>query len=358
MRQELLRGPFPSKALRVFDGGVATAKLAVVGDKTFGFIDRHGRECSSSRYWWAAGLSNGFVEVQSSEWSNFGFANRQGVLVCGKQLFTSTCQFLGDVFSVRRSPERNLWVNADGDDVTPQGYDFLTPIRESRSFANEEGELRLFLIDSFGEKVCCLADYWIGSQHLSEGMFWAWKERDQIYLYAIDKDGNVVLEIPEHVMKIDLVRGYSEGLAAFCVDLDSDGDQISAGFLNKAGEVEIPQVFSGCYSFSEGLAAVRNEAGQWGFINKTGEYVIAAQFEAVEPFANGKAAVQLREDPSSWTYVDMDGCVVTDQTFFAAHPFSEGLALVEETDDGCHSILKEDGTLIKIKPRVPEQMGQ
>ena len=358
MRQELLRGPFPSKALRVFDGGVATAKLAVVGDKTFGFIDRHGHEVCSNRYYSAAGISNGFAEVRPTQQSGLGFANCHGELVCGGRLFTFVCPFWGDKFCVADSLERSYWLDVNGVDVTPGQFKILTPLRESRAFATEVGKTSHFLIDSAGQRLCDLSDYWMASKHVCEGRTWAWKERDQIYLYAIDKDGNVVLEIPEHVMKIDLVRGYSEGLAAFCVDLDSDGDQISAGFLNKAGEVEIPQVFSGCYSFSEGLAAVRNEAGQWGFINKTGAYVIAAQFEAVEPFANGKAAVQLREDPSSWTYVDMDGCVVTDQTFFAAHPFSEGLALVEETADGCHSILKEDGTLIKIKPRVPEQMGQ
>jgi hypothetical protein len=82
---------------------------------------------------------------------------------------------------------------------------------------------------------------------------------------------------------------YNEGLSAA-----DEEDRADCGFVDKYGEWVIPPQFEDTKSFSEGLAAVKQD-GLWGFIDKTGQFVIRPQFHHLEwngSFHDSAVAIQ------------------------------------------------------------------
>ena len=52
----------------------------------------------------------------------------------------------------------------------------------------------------------------------------------------------------------------------------------------------IPFAYDQAMSFSEGLAAIR-ENDKWGFIDRKGTVVVSVQYKSVQPFSGGYAIV-------------------------------------------------------------------
>ena len=57
-------------------------------------------------------------------------------------------------------------------------------------------------------------------------------------------------------------------------------------------------------AYSEGLAPVQINAGQWGFINERQEWVIQPRFEDATLFQTGKAAVKKN---GKWGFINKRG---------------------------------------------------
>ena len=57
-------------------------------------------------------------------------------------------------------------------------------------------------------------------------------------------------------------------------------------------------------SFSEGLAAVQVQSGQWGFINERQQWVIQPRFDEAKEFQGGKAAVRQN---AKWGFINKRG---------------------------------------------------
>lgn len=57
-------------------------------------------------------------------------------------------------------------------------------------------------------------------------------------------------------------------------------------------------------TYSEGLAPVQMNAGQWGFINERQEWVIQPRFEDARAFQAGKAAVKKN---GKWGFINKRG---------------------------------------------------
>lgn len=102
----------------------------------------------------------------------------------------------------------------------------------------------------------------------------------------IDTNGNLVIPFQfEHNMEgTYLYEGFSEGLAAVCVDG-------KFGYINQKGDFFIEPVYDYAERFSDGVALVLAD-GLYGYIDLKGKYVIEPQFAYASSFYNGYAFVR------------------------------------------------------------------
>jgi WG containing repeat len=84
--------------------------------------------------------------------------------------------------------------------------------------------------------------------------------------------------------------------------------------------------YSAVSSFSEGLAAVRNQEHKWGYIDTRGQLVIPFMFQSASQFSDGLAQAELNQ---KFGYIDKSGNFVIRPQFAMAGAFSEGLQLYE-----------------------------
>ena len=137
----------------------------------------------------------------------------------------------------------------------------------------------------------------------------------------IDKTGAIV--IPPQFRDTD---DFSEGLAHVETE---DGEYV---FIDTKGDVVLKFDFDydtrWCHSFSEGLVAVRID-GKYGYANKTGKIVIAPQFDEVYQFREGLASARTG---SWWGFIDKTGEWVIEPKPWHSFGFSEGLAAVAIED--------------------------
>lgn len=123
----------------------------------------------------------------------------------------------------------------------------------------------------------------------------------------------------------DFVGDFSqEGLAL----ARAEGGQY--GYINASGEWTISPTFELATSFTEGLAAVRQD-GLWGYIDQTGTQVIDFAYSSAGTFAEGLAAV---EGPNGWEYINQQGNSAIRLSFQIsfAGTFAEGLAPIQTTE--------------------------
>lgn len=118
-------------------------------------------------------------------------------------------------------------------------------------------------------------------------------------------------------------RPYSDGRAAFY-----DFTKEKYGFIDKAGKVVIPAIYSEVLDFSEGLAAVQvvgtGQAIGWGFIDTSGIMKIPAMFsQKPYPFSEGYAVVTKRNGRE--VMIDKNGEVASPE-FSGLMPFHNGHA--------------------------------
>ena len=99
------------------------------------------------------------------------------------------------------------------------------------------------------------------------------------------------------------------------------------GYVSGAGKIMIPAQYTAAQGFREGLAAVKNESGNWGFIDPAGKTVIDFRFSN-EPtyFSEGYAVVRKREGNNPYCFIDKTGTVVMENLagatwFFGGYSF-------------------------------------
>lgn len=114
--------------------------------------------------------------------------------------------------------------------------------------------------------------------------------------------------------------GFVDGLAA------AKEDEGNWGFIDTTGAWAIPPQYDDALGFSEGLAAAQTSSG-WGFIDATGAWVVTPQYDKVRPFRGGMAAVRLGY--GAWGFVNAAGELAVPLRYSQVSDFSEGLAAVE-----------------------------
>ena len=91
------------------------------------------------------------------------------------------------------------------------------------------------------------------------------------------------------------------------------------------GNLVVEPRFAMAGPFSEGLAAVRDEAGRTGYIKPDGTWAVEPLWlEEAHPFAAGRARVKLN---GRFGYLDATGRFVIPPQYLRADDFREGLAV-------------------------------
>lgn len=161
---------------------------------------------------------------------------------------------------------------------------------------------------------------------------------------AINRYGHMV--IPCKYDDINICE--EDSLAAAFIDGTS-------GFIDLEGNVVVPFDYDYCFSFHEGMAAVRKN-GLIGFVDKSGQLIIPCKYEEHDAWGFSEGLVGVRIDggkdgvfDDKWGYIDKTGKVVIPfQPGITGIPFSSGLSVKYRCD--------ETGNIIVYGPRsMPER---
>lgn len=117
------------------------------------------------------------------------------------------------------------------------------------------------------------------------------------------------------------------------------------GFADESGRVIIPCQWKCAGNFSEGLAPVKCDKGDWGYIDETGKIVIPYRWIQAGIFCEGLARVE--DINYKWGYIDKTGAVVIPCQWEMAKNFSNGQALVKDTNFK-EGHIDRTGKIIKI----------
>lgn len=138
-------------------------------------------------------------------------------------------------------------------------------------------------------------------------------------------------------------KRFSEGIA--CVKVDY-GDWM---FLREDGSFISSKVYENMDSYSEGLAPVELN-GKWGYVDYIENVKIEFDYYGAKSFSERLAPVQTNEnfEYPKWGYIDTDGNSVIEPTFISTDAFSEGLAAAMKDGRGV-GFIDENGDYI-IEP--------
>ena len=152
-------------------------------------------------------------------------------------------------------------------------------------------------------------------------------------------------EITDFEIK-DSLGVFSDGLMATAKD-------DKWGFITPSGKWKIKPKYMEAYSFSDGLAAVRDKNSlMWGFINKKGKLVIDYEFQEVASFTDGKAPIKLN---GKWGYIDKKGNTLIENKFADVGEFENGIAIAVN-GKGKWGYINEKGDWT-VKPVYDELKG-
>jgi len=158
----------------------------------------------------------------------------------------------------------------------------------------------------------------------------------------IDKEGNEVIPLGK---LSGLNSCFCEGFAVI-----GDGYDQKKGYINKKGEIVIPQIYSDAGDFSEGLAPVKSEETKlWGYIDKTGKLIIPMEYEDAKSFSENVAYVVKN---GLVGYIDISGKTVIDFKFivdenkFTDKNFHNNLAVASMDDSGKYGYIDKTGNFV------------
>jgi hypothetical protein len=124
--------------------------------------------------------------------------------------------------------------------------------------------------------------------------------------YAVDLPGGEIAYIDQHGQT--RLRIHAEkAQIVFREELAEFSNGMRAGYINRKGEIAVPDKFLRAMNFSEGLAAACVEGGYYGYIDTTGEFVIDPKYDSAGEFKGGiaRVGIETRESAIRRTYADV-----------------------------------------------------
>lgn len=148
-----------------------------------------------------------------------------------------------------------------------------------------------------------------------DGEKWALIGNDGSELTGYDYD-SILSDFKECICRTDFV--FAEKSAQYCL-------------VNKDGTIFSEQQYGEVKAFNDNTLAAVNKAGKWVFLSPTGEEKNLGDFQEAESFSNGLAAVK---NNGLWGYIDLEGNLVIDYQFTETTPMSRyGTAFVKGNGD-------------------------
>jgi hypothetical protein len=100
------------------------------------------------------------------------------------------------------------------------------------------------------------------------------------------------------------------------------------GFMNRQGQIVIPQKYKSSVGFLEGVAAVQDSrTGNWGLIDQQGQWLVPSKFVDLGLFESSSRFAQLNDEKKTLVIVSRNGKVTPlDGRIELSTDFQEGFA--------------------------------
>jgi len=220
-------------------------------DRRWGFIDKEGQMVIQPQYHNASSFSEGLAAVRNDA-GKWGYINTQGAVVI-PFLFEVARDFRQGLAVAAVDDKKCGYIDKSGSFVIKPRFSVAGDFSDGLAAVRVGGKTSFMVIGPAGGR-------------------WSF----------IKRDGSTKIKLPKDV---EAVSDFSQGLAVIS---DRKG---RCGYMTTAGVQAIPMHFTGCESFSEGLADVES-SGKWQYIDKVGRVILTVPYSEVHPFKHGLAAVE------------------------------------------------------------------
>ena len=229
--------------------------------------------------------------------------------------------------------EGGLWgyMDAAGQYFIPPSYDGAEPFKGDYAVVKMQGKDGPLcgLVDRSGREVlpCAFegiyfgADSWrVVNPSLLDMCFRVVNGEAQFY--ASREDGMEEI-LPDWAVEWGCVVPLDSDPKTYLACPRTGGETWS--LLNSDGSVREEGALESLDVFSQGMAAARL-GGKYGYIRKNGEWLLAPSLQSADRFSEGLAAV--KNDANLWGYLDLNGKMAIGFQFDSAYGFREGYAQV------------------------------
>ncbi|HOV64245.1 MAG TPA: WG repeat-containing protein [Spirochaetia bacterium] len=305
---------------RFYKAGNFSEGLAAVSEFSgdMGYIDISGNWVIEPKFGEARGFSEGLAAVQDSETYKWGYIDNTGKYAI-KPIYESAADFSEGLAFVESydysGPPTYTYIDKTGKTVLSFLKNGKSTISWGGSFKNGYAPINAggkpsmyggtsggvyYFINKKGLVPFKLTKPYSKVGEFSEGLAIV---QDGELLGAMDVNGKEVIK-----PKYAVFYPFSEGVAVVMYEYEKD--TFSLRVIDKKDKtlLEMPDVYSTGYEFSEGLLAVTLDNEQWGFMNLKRELVIEPRFKGVSDFSGGYAAVLVEVDEGyrmieKWGYI-------------------------------------------------------
>ncbi len=121
-------------------------------------------------------------------------------------------------------------------------------------------------------------------------------------------------------------------------------DECDWGFIDTAGEVKIPEIYSFTYDFVNGIAIAEKE-GKWGFINEKNQTLLEFKYDGIQFLSNtNQQMLRLYINENKYGLIDTMGRAVISVNYEDVGEAREGLIPVQK--NGMWGFATPDGELV------------
>ena len=200
-----------------------------------------------------------------------------------------------------------------------------------------------FIDEKTGEFVgeCNQAWHWEGPQE-GKGIITEQGDRQSTTAHYVNTKGKKAFRHP--MGNFYSAEAFSEDRAVVSssgfVNAVTSSGQLRKYFIDEKGKKLGDKKYREAKSFSEGFAAVQEEA-DWYFIDKNGQIAFEGLFYEAHSFKNGMAAVQRGDN---WGFINIHGQQVVDFKYKHPSDFVDGRAVVwDSNDESIQIVIDEHG---------------